>query len=267
MAIATPSDTQLAQRADIPLDVLLAIRTVESGNTATAVRFEPHVFWRLRKGFPRSMSGGQMRDALTAAELALVPYTPCTLSWRTAHGLAPCVRRGAIYDRAVSLVGSETNRAAFERAYRVDPRIAIRSTSWGLYQVLGEHLLALYPQDPVGSFYAAPRRVSGEMLVSWMRANDAGRLAAQRGDLVELARRYNGDEAWGRAMQRALTRIRSEGITPGPDVPDTPGTRPSPVVEPPTYSKPTANVAGTLALAAGVGAAAWLGARWLRSRG
>jgi hypothetical protein len=41
----------------------------------------------------------------------------------------------------------------------------------------------------------------------------------------------------------------------------------SPVVEPPTYSKPTANVAGTLALAAGVGAAAWLGARWLRSRG
>lgn len=213
MATATQYDVQTAQRAGIPLDVLLAIRAVESGNRPTAVRFEPHVFWRIRKGFPRSMTGGQIRDSLTAAERAAVPYTPCSLAWREANGLAPCMRRGAVYDQAASLVGSETNRAAFERAARLDTDAAIRATSWGLYQVLGEHLLALYPQNPVAAFDADPERVSEALLVRWMSRNDAARQAATEGDMRTLALRYNGNTRWGDAMQSALARIRASGVS------------------------------------------------------
>lgn len=213
MATATQYDVQTAQRAGIPLDVLLAIRAVESGNRPTAVRFEPHVFWRIRKGFPRSLTGGQIRDGLTAADLAAVPYTPCSLAWREANGLAPCTRRGAVYDQAASLVGAETNRAAFERAYRVDASAAIDATSWGLYQVLGGHLRALYPRDPVGAFDADPERVSEALLIRWMSQNDTARQAANAGDMRALALRYNGNTRWGEAMAAALARIRASSVS------------------------------------------------------
>jgi len=261
VATATQYDVQTAQRAGIPLDVLLAIRAVESGSRATAVRFEPHVFWRARKGFPRSMTGGQIRDSLTAAELAAVPYTPCSLAWREANGLAPCTRRGAVYDQAASLVGAETNRAAFERAARLDTNAAIDATSWGLYQVLGGHLRALYPQDPVGAFDANPERVSEELLVRWMSQNDTARRAAVAGDLRTLALRYNGNTRWGEAMAAALAHIRASGVTVVGG-----GGSAETTLAPAPAQRPSGRSWSTVALVAAVAVGGLLAARYLAAR-
>lgn len=204
------TDQELAARAGIPLRILLAIRAVESGGRATAVRFEPHVFWRIRKRLPRSATGGQIRDSLTAAELAAVPYTPCSADWRAANGLPPCMRGSEIYTQAASLVGSETSRAAFERAFRVDPVAAVEATSWGLYQVLGGHLLSTQggtPAQAVAAFDRDPSGVGRAMLISWFGDNETARGLAQRGEVEALARLYNGSEAWGRALRRALANI------------------------------------------------------------
>lgn len=206
------TDQELAARAGIPLRILLAIRAVESGGRATAVRFEPHVFWRIRKRLPRSATGGQIRDSLTAAELAAVPYTPCSADWRAANGLPPCTRGNPPrpYVQAASLVGSETSRAAFERAFRVDPVAAVEATSWGLYQVLGGHLLSTQggtPAQAVAAFDRDPSGVGRAMLISWFGDNETARGLAQRGEVEALARLYNGSEAWGRALRRALANI------------------------------------------------------------
>ena len=204
------TDAELAERAGIPLRILLAIRAVESGGRASAVRFEPHVFWRIRKGLPRSATGGQIRDSLTAAERAAVPYTPCSPDWRAANGLPPCMRGSEIYTQAASLVGSETSRSAFERAFRVNPAAAVEATSWGHYQVLGGHLLSTQggtPAQAVAAFDRDPAGVGRAMLVSWFAGNETARALAQRGEVEALAMLYNGSEAWGRAMRRALERL------------------------------------------------------------
>ena len=158
------TDQELADRAGIPLRILLAIRAVESGGSASAVRFEPHLFHR--------DTGGRFTRAQ-------VPWTP-----------AP--GRGS-----VSLTPSETNRAAFERAFRLEPRIAVTSSSWGAYQVLGRHLLAVRGPDPdraVAAFDADPVHVGEEMFLSWMRGNPAAQTAARAGDIARLAELYNGSQ-------------------------------------------------------------------------
>ncbi|RLB42432.1 MAG: hypothetical protein DRH30_04880 [Deltaproteobacteria bacterium] len=171
---ATPGDAALATEAGIPVDILMAIRQIESSASPRAVRFEPHVFHR--KTNSRFVSS--------------VPGSP----------------------GEVSRVREYTNRAAFERARRYDETAAIQSTSWGLFQVLGGHLIRRYPRRPVSAFDANPEQVSKELLVSWFQGNPRAKTAAQNYDIAELARRYNGSDRWRRRVTLALERIQGEGI-------------------------------------------------------
>jgi hypothetical protein len=177
------TDQELADSAGIPLRILLAIRRVESAGSVRAVRFEPHKFHR--------DTGGRFTTAQ-------VPYTPSGRPTR----------------EAVSFVESETNRAAFERAFRLEPRVAVTSSSWGAYQVLGGHLLSVAGPDParaVAAFDANPLSVSEAMFLSWFRGNDAAQRAARAGDIDALARLYNGRgwEPWAAAVRRALASLPS----------------------------------------------------------
>lgn len=171
------SDDELASQAQIPVGVLRAIRSVESGGNPAAIRFEPHLFLRRVPGAP-------------------IPYT---------HG--PTM--------AASRVASETNRAAFERARALNESAAIDSTSWGLYQVLGSHLRRAYPTDPVGSFYRDPQEASDRLLVAWFQANPAAAAAARELNFTELARRYNGSSLspWGTRVAAAYARGGGAGGT------------------------------------------------------
>ena len=209
------SDSTIAASTGIPLAFVRAIRAVESNGSATAVRFEPHVFWRIRKGLDSRATGPQIRDALSAAELAQVPYTPGNADWRAAHGLSPCR-----ISRAASCSGSETDAAAFQRAYAVDPATAIRATSFGAFQVLGGHLLGIYP-DParaVAAFRANPATVSEQLLVHWINANPEAKAAAQRGDIYGWVSRFNGCSdctAYETKFRAALARGRGGGMIGG----------------------------------------------------
>lgn len=147
----------LAARAGVPVRVLRAIATVESGYDPGRVRFEPHVF-----------------HERTNVSESLVPWTRS---------------RGA-----VSLVASETNRDAFERAARLDYDAAVRSTSWGRYQVLGGAGIRLYgdARSFVAAFDRDPARVSNELLGAWFEARPPAVAAAVEGDWPRLAELYNG---------------------------------------------------------------------------
>jgi hypothetical protein len=194
------TDAELAARAGIPLRILLAIRAVESGGRASAVRFEPHLF-HARTGSdptcrssPSRCTAEQIRAAARPDYLAVVPWTPS----------------GRVGRPSVSYVRSETNRAAFERAFRLDPVAAVRSTSWGEYQVLGGHLLSTQggtPAQAVAAFDRDPVGVGRAMLISWFASNSAARELAQRGDIEALAMLYNGSREWAVALRRALERI------------------------------------------------------------
>lgn len=165
------ADEALADAIGIDPPMLRAIRTVESNGKPSAVRFEPHVFHR-------------ETDDRYRVE---VPYTP-------GEG------------RAASTVRSETNRAAFTRAYALDPSAAVRSTSWGAYQVLGGALIQLYgsPAAGVAAFDRNPAVVSDELLVAWFSSRPDALAAARVHDFAEFARRYNGPMYYVRGYDRKL---------------------------------------------------------------
>lgn len=154
------SDAQIARRAGIPTRVLKAIRHVESRGKPSAVRFEPHLFHRYR---PDLAEG--------------VPYTRSS--------------------RGYSTTKSETGRAALEHAMTLDPETALRSTSFGSYQVLGGYLMQAYPGDPndaLAAFWASPREASDLMVAAWFQDNRRARSAANKNppDMAALAKAYNG---------------------------------------------------------------------------
>lgn len=187
-------DYGLARDAGIPVAVVRAIKGHESGGNPAAIRFEPHVFWRKQKGLPSRATGPEIRAALTAADMAAVPYTPGNLAWRTAHGLPRCPN----HDRAASCTGSETGRTAFNRAFAINPRFAVEATSWGSGQVLGGHLLEMFGGDPrraVDGFYADPTGVGDRAFVSWWRDARADTVAAANAtppNMSLVGSRYNG---------------------------------------------------------------------------
>lgn len=154
------SDSEIAKRAGIPTNVLKAIRYVESRGRANAVRFEPHLFLRKRP---------DLHDK--------IPYTQS--------------------NRGYSIVKGETGRKALIHATTVDIEIAIRSTSFGKYQVLGGYLLEAYPgsaEDALAAFWSNPNEASDLMVAAWFRDNKIAQRAANSKppDFAALARAYNG---------------------------------------------------------------------------
>ena len=199
-----PSEAQkqVAAALNIDVEVIMAIGAVESGGrSGPTLRFEPHLFHR---------------DA-SSAEAAKVPFT--------AHSPPPTYSR----------VGKETKKPAFDHAYTVNKKAAIRSTSWGMYQVLGGHLLKKYGPDPdraLAAFYNDPDAVSYVLLQSWMEGSPKARKAAQEKDFVSFAGYYNGGgpgggQSWmyGGSIAREYNSItcgRNVQVAPNPEDPQEP---------------------------------------------
>ena len=92
---------------------------------------------------------------------------------------------------------------------QLDREAAIRGTAWGRYQVLGGHLLELFPNDPVGMFDAQPEIVSDALLVSWFRGRPKAQAAANRCDITELSYLYNGSRTspWAGRVRAVLDEL------------------------------------------------------------
>lgn len=153
-----------AQRIGIEPDVLRAFKEVESGGAANAIRFEPHVFNNYR---PDLIKQGK------------VPFTRSP---------------GVVFSREPS----ETNKAAFERAYKLDPAAAVNSTSWGFFQVMGFNILKQHfgnnPARLVREFNADPERFSFRTVEFWFADRPKAVKAAQDKNWARLAFIYNGSD-------------------------------------------------------------------------
>ena len=164
-------------------DLMRAFEIVESGGRAEAVRFEPHL--------ARRKMGERAAD---------IPYTPKSSSQRW------------------SIVRTETSRGAFDRALAMHDdqgwrQAMIESTSWGLFQVLGSHLIQIFGvDDAVPSFTSDPEIVSFALVANWFRANPQALRAAKAEDLRKLVRLYNGPgqvDAYEHKLRSALAKVRA----------------------------------------------------------
>lgn len=170
------SDESISAATGLSLPWVRAIRAVESGGIPSAVRFEPRLFLRSRPDLASK-----------------IPYS----------GAAD----------PLDHVAADTNRAAFEHARTLDADVAVRSSSWGSFQVLGAHLIEIAgPADlAVHAFDLAPADMSDRLLVHWIEANPKALAAAKAGDVDGWVLRYNGSaigtpqhERYAGRMRRAL---------------------------------------------------------------
>jgi hypothetical protein len=150
---------RLSAATGLATPVLYAIANVESGGNDAAMRFEPHKFLAARPDLK-----------------GRIPYTP----------------KGP--GKPWSNVKSETNRAAFDKAYALDPKAAIEASSWGRFQVMGWALLKDAPEPAVAMarFDKDPAAVSDALLKHWMDRNPQAKAAAAAKNWTEFARIYNG---------------------------------------------------------------------------
>lgn len=162
MPTARPSARvlRLQRITGLPARVLHAIQTVESRGRDDVIRFEPHVFLKRRPDLAGS-----------------IPYTPKDPPRQT-----------------WSVVASETDRQAFNRAFGLDSEAAVQATSFGSYQVMGWALLpeGANPAAAVAKFWAWPDEVSDRMLARWIERNPAAKASARAERWVEFASLYNG---------------------------------------------------------------------------
>lgn len=185
------SDADIVRATGIPLAFVAGIRATESGRNAAVVRFEPHLFARFHPDTVRHL------DPTPAG-------WPAPDDERRAAWAAGCVPYTRGKTRAASDSRLETGREAFERAYAIDSVAAVRSTSWGAFQVLGAHLLALFgaPQKAVPAFDADPLGVSDRLLVQWLHSTPRALEAAKAGRIDDFITAYNGAHDTSRYRKR-----------------------------------------------------------------
>lgn len=173
-----PSDLKsLAKKIGLTERILKAIRIVESRGNSKAIRFEPHIFLSYR---------GDLKKE--------IPYTPHSNKIATDY------------------TATHTDEAAFLNAFKFDGPAAIKSTSFGLYQVVLKYAdlsistnqvikNAVKDQESATEFLklfnSNPILVSDELLVSWFSANKKVARFAKQKKWKEFALRYNGKECCG----------------------------------------------------------------------
>lgn len=183
--------SELGRQIGIDPYWLKAVLSQESNANSSAIRFEPHLFNRFmnKKNRPERM-----------------PHTP--------RDPEQCRRSGKGCPTATP---SESDKAAFETAYKIDKEAAIRSTSWGLGQVMGEHLLKIQP-DPdkaVETFYRDSAGISASLLVKWFKQNPQALQHAKNKDFKAFSLIYNGPAApssyWAK-LERGYNNALAEHV-------------------------------------------------------
>ena len=186
-----PREVAIAKKYGLEVAIVQAIGQVESGGRDDAIRFEPHLFHR---------KAPQFKDQ--------VPFTKPP-------------------DLVFSTTESETNEAAFDHAFSLDKMAAIKSVSWGRYQVLGGKLLILFgtPDKGVAGYKADPFNTSFELLDTWFSTGNGPKAvaAAKVKDFITFANYYNGETrrfTYGGAIAREYNAVTCGEYTPptfGPD--------------------------------------------------
>tara|TARA_R100000005_G_C4996261_1_gene203108 strand:- start:1380 stop:2654 length:1275 start_codon:yes stop_codon:yes gene_type:complete len=194
----------LAERLGLDPNVLLAISRVESGGIgADALRFEPHLFLKEQPN-------------------ASIPYTRgdsnCPDNWTRAGGCVPFV----------SYQPEETGQAAFEKAYAINPQAALKSTSFGSFQVIPFKELSYLSENPeqfLTKFREDPLALSYELLEARLTTPSNGVdmiSAAKRGDWTAFAVGYNGTQqakhGYDAKLQATYNLILDQGCFPSVSV-------------------------------------------------
>ncbi len=188
-----PEEVRIAEYFGLEVAVLQAVGTVESGGRNDSIRFEPHLFIRDHRP--------DLKDQ--------IPFTKDP--------------GGQPYSR----VKSETNEAAFQHAYALDKTAAVKSVSWGRFQVLGGKLIKIAGSAEKGlsQYGADPEATSFKLLEMWLKTDNGPKAvaAAKEKDFVTFARYYNGKTQkyhYGGAIAREYNAIVCGEYTPptfGPD--------------------------------------------------
>jgi hypothetical protein len=158
-----------AKYLNLDITTLMAFIKVESGGSASAIRFECHKFRQYDKVNGKSI--------------------PCTIN------------KGDSFSR----VHGESGAKAFKKAYNLNKVAAIKSTSYGLFQVMGGYLLSGIMSDPAKAlelFEKNPEDVSLQLLILWFSDPSWGAKAAVSARQINSADGATDQKHWKQLVSR-----------------------------------------------------------------
>jgi hypothetical protein len=165
---------KLAAEIGIQPAMLAAIRAVESSGSPKARNFLPNKFnTAIIQKYPNNYQD------------KLMPFTPGVKNGQTL---------------SFSLNRQETGTAAFEKAYSIDPQLAIESAAWGAFQVVGKGVSnqilkpngKYTPEEFINLYNSNPQQLSTDLTKAWWKNSQNAINAANDKDFHKLARIYNG---------------------------------------------------------------------------
>ena len=128
----------------------------------------------------------------------------------------------------VSYQPEETGQAAFEKAYAINPQAALRSTSFGSFQVIPFKELSYLSENPeqfLTKFREDPLALSYELLEARLTTPSNGVdmiSAAKSGDWTAFAVGYNGTQqakhGYDAKLQATYNLILDQGCFPSVSV-------------------------------------------------
>ncbi len=158
-----------AKYLKIDITTLMAFIKVESGGSASAIRFECHKFKIIDK-----VNGNKI---------------PCT------------IKKGDSFSR----IRAEGGAKAFKQAYNLNKKAAIKSTSYGLFQVMGGYLLGGINSNPdkaLALFENNPEDVSLQLLILWFSDLSWGSKAAISARQIKSADGAKDQVHWKKLVSR-----------------------------------------------------------------
>ena len=182
----------------IEVAALMAFMAVESGFRKPhpgLVRFEPHVWY--------DRGGAQG-----------IPYRAGRSKCPEGYGGKGCGKK-----TRVDYTGSHTNRAAFDRAAKINLKTACLSTSWGSFQVMGFNLGPIIKNAFGGSydkfvqqFDSDPDELNVKMVCHFIGARPRLQRALANKDWTRVSKIYNGSTAYASKFVPAYNRAKSSGV-------------------------------------------------------
>jgi len=199
-SIAQRVNTCLQQQgvSNIEIAALMAFMEVESGFKKPhpgLVRFEPHVWYK---------RGGAQG----------IPYRAGKSKCDEGYKGKDCGTK-----TKVDYTSANTNRAAFDRAAKMDLRLAVISTSWGSFQVMGFNMGPIIDAAFGGSydkfvqqFDSDPDELNVNMVCHFIAKRGNLQSALANKDWRSVSKIYNGSYGYAKRFEPAYARAKQSGV-------------------------------------------------------
>jgi len=213
-------------REQVPIDAMVAFIGVESGYkkpSKNLVRFEPHVWYATKNIAPKGQPVKYKRTKMLNSN---IPYQPGRSKCKSKMIGSPFKEGWFRSFRGSNCAGttrvdyiSSSHRNAFDRAAKIDLPRAVRSSSWGSFQIMGFNVKKIirdmFNNDYkkfLNAFDNNQEELSIKMICHFLARRPKLISHIKNKNWKRVAKIYNGSERYAKSFVKHLAKANKNGV-------------------------------------------------------